>query len=385
LTHIVAERRELELARSNAERECARMEVRIEGLEQQVRDKEALVTQSRALAKAAEAEKASVDERLAALQQHCENLQQDLKNGRAELKRGNQDMQILKQHISDFKEKLTTKSDALRLQEVCVNDYRQKCVGLEEVVEQIKCSLQRAKDDMNRMQEENKTLKETVKEQVDKLKTSQDMVAFLHEEINHYHLGTRVSGNVENTFTYTSPDVLNEDLCNDPLPSGITSKLGGRSTNTNFVPFGDTPNTVTHKFTPGRTTRGGLGSGSGTGTRPSTGLLYPGTDNTFGTDNLIGTSGRSTTTTKAGRMLEASYGTASAGATSSAYFPSEPFDNYESTAQKQKMRSGMAKLGLDYFEINTLDLGELNDGELNLGKEDLLGIQSSMHRSQYAR
>jgi peptidoglycan hydrolase CwlO-like protein len=113
---MLAERRELESARANLEKDCARLGARVEALMQQVKDKDGLVAQAMEATKSMEERKVGVEKHLHSVMQERDSLEQRLQSGIAEMQKGNETIRKLKKEITDANTNLTRKTEVIRRQ-----------------------------------------------------------------------------------------------------------------------------------------------------------------------------------------------------------------------------------------------------------------------------
>jgi hypothetical protein len=238
------------------------------------------------------------------------------------------------------------------------------------------------------IEEKDKALTDLTKQAAGK----DDMVQFLNTELSRYTLGMRVEGSLQNIHAHVSTpsnvdkiiaqqygsgsasrDQLEEEHWLSGSPPGqpevpdFGATVGkGRLSASGAVTFGATPTSVAHKYTPSSAAR--VSSYSTYASKlPVSEPLFPGT-------GAAGVAGRT-------RI--------SPGTHVSSYFPvdhdmdqdadlTRPL-NDDPTATGMDMHSrmrslqkGLGNLGLTgEVDINYVDLGQLNDSELNLDRREL--------------
>ncbi|KAJ1436086.1 hypothetical protein B484DRAFT_262960 [Ochromonadaceae sp. CCMP2298] len=189
---VTQERREMEAARTLAQGEIVKLESRVDTLTQQLLSKNEQLENTVAMHRASEDARSNVEQRLLLYVNNAEVLQENLHTGAGEIERGNAIISKLNEEARQAREKIRTKSEVIRRQEVVVKDLRLRLLDTEHL---LAASREVEKKDALRIASLEQQLAETLdrlQESNGVIASNQEVISYLNEEVNKWQLGMRV-------------------------------------------------------------------------------------------------------------------------------------------------------------------------------------------------
>ena len=184
-------RRAADTACSQLERQVARNGAQIEALSLQIADREEVIKISRNMQKAAEDARKLLEEKLDIYISDADNLREKIKLGGMEITRGNAVIQRLQADKKTLSEKVSSKSDVIRKQEVVVQELRSKVAEMERALlaerDATKLSISQYESTKGKLEEALSRLAESTAI----ITSNKEVIAYLNEEINKWQLGLR--------------------------------------------------------------------------------------------------------------------------------------------------------------------------------------------------
>jgi len=184
-------RKSLEESNTVLERDLTRAQTKIEGLTEQLSDKDEIIAKSVALQKASEEAKDNMEEKLQTYITNNEILQEKLRLTAAEITKGNQVIARLQADGKQLKEKTKMKSEVIRRQENLVTELRGKITDLESKLSASGDNISSQKLHMTSLQRQLDDANERINESTKLIASNQEVITYLNEEINKWQLGMR--------------------------------------------------------------------------------------------------------------------------------------------------------------------------------------------------